>query len=122
MDILPTVLEIVGQSAPANIDGVSFLPTLRGEAQPEPVRDLYFVWREGGLVHQGGCTEALRQGDWKLVRDNLFAPMELFNVKDDPQETNDLANKEKSTFRNLSVVLRRQIQRGGSVPWQPPGK
>jgi len=122
MDILPTALEIVGQSAPANIDGVSFLPTLRGEAQPEPVRDLYFVWREGGLVHQGGCTEALRQGDWKLVRDNLFAPMELFNVKDDPQETNDLANKEKSTFRNLSVVLRRQIQRGGSVPWQPPGK
>lgn len=122
MDILPTALEIVGQPAPANIDGVSFLPTLRGEAQPEPVRDLYFVWREGGLVHQGGCSEALRQGDWKLVRDNLFAPIELYNVKDDPQETTDLANKEKSTFRNLSVVLRRQIQRGGSVPWQPPEK
>lgn len=122
MDILPTALEIVGQPAPANIDGVSFLPTLRGEAQPEPVRDLYFVWREGGLLHQGDCTEALRQGDWKLVRDNLFAPIELYNVKDDPQETTDLANKEKSTFRNLSVVLRRQVQRGGSVPWQPPEK
>jgi arylsulfatase A-like enzyme len=122
MDILPTALEIIGQPAPANIDGVSFLPTLRGEPQPEPVRDLYFVWREGGLVHQGGCTEAVRQGDWKLVRDNLFAPMELYNVKDDPQETTDLAGKEKSTFRNLSVVLRRQIQRGGSVPWQPPEK
>lgn len=122
MDILPTALEIVGQPAPANIDGVSFLPTLRGEAQPEPVRDLYFVWREGGLLHQGGCTEALRQGDWKLVRDNLFAPIELYNVKDDPQETTDLASKEKSTFRNLGVVLRRQVQRSGSIPWQAPEK
>src|SRR5262249_2668783 len=35
MDVLPTALEIVGQTPPANIDGESFLPTLRGEAQPE---------------------------------------------------------------------------------------
>ncbi|EDY17988.1 sulfatase [Chthoniobacter flavus Ellin428] len=122
MDILPTALEIVGQTPPPNIDGVSFLPTLLGETQPEPVRDLYFVWREGGLLHQGDATEALRQGDWKLVRDNVFAPIELYNVKDDPKETTDLANKEKSTYRNLSVALRRQIQRGGGVPWQPPAK
>lgn len=120
MDVLPTTLDIVGVASAEGIDGVSFLPTLRGEAQPEPVRDLYWVWREGGLVHQGDTIEALRQGDWKLVRDNVFAPMELFNVKDDPHETTDLAKKEMSTFRNLSVVLRRQIQRGGSVPWQKP--
>ncbi len=95
---------------------------MRGEAQQDPARDLYFVWREGGLLHQGDTTEALRQGDWKLVRDNVAAPIELYNVKDDPKETTDLANKEKSTFRNLSAVLRRQIQRGGSVPWQAPAK
>jgi hypothetical protein len=46
--------------------------------------------------------------------------MELYNVKEDPQETNNLADKEKSTFRNLSAVLRRQVQRGGSIPWQRP--
>lgn len=122
MDILPTAMEMAGQTPPEGLDGVSFLPTLRGEAQPEPVRDLYFMWREGGLQHQGGSTEALRQGDWKLVRDNVFAPIELYNLKDDPQETTDLANKEKSTFRNLSLAMRRQIQRAGNVPWQPPTK
>jgi arylsulfatase A-like enzyme len=86
------------------------------------MRDLYFMWREGGLVHQGASTEALRQGDWKLVRDNVFAPIELYNLRDDPQETTDLANQEKSTFRNLSLAMRRQNQRGGSVPWQAPEK
>jgi len=122
MDVLPTAMEMAGLTPPAGLDGVSFLPTLRGEEQPEPVRDLYFMWREGGLVHQGASTEALRQGDWKLVRDNVFAPIELYNLKDDPQETTDLANKEKSTYRNLSLAMRRQMQRGGSVPWQPPEK
>ncbi|MEP6668681.1 MAG: sulfatase-like hydrolase/transferase [Chthoniobacter sp.] len=122
MDVLPTAMEMAGLTPPAGLDGVSFLPTLRGEAQPEPVRDLYFMWREGGLAHQGASTEALRQGDWKLVRDNVFAPIELYNLKDDPQETTDLANKEKSTFRNLSLAMRRQVQRAGSVPWQPPEK
>jgi arylsulfatase A-like enzyme len=122
MDIFPTALEAAGLTPPAGLDGVSFLPTLLGEAQPEPVRDLYWVWREGGVLHQGDTVEALRQGDWKLVHDSPFAPIELYNVKDDPQETTDLAGKEKSTYRNLSVVLRREIQRGGAVPWQPPGK
>jgi arylsulfatase A-like enzyme len=122
MDIFPTAMEAAGLTPPEGIDGVSFLPTLRGAAQPEPDRDLYWVWREGGLIHQGNTTEALRLGDWKLVRDNPFAPIEMYNVKDDPKETTDLAEKEKSTFRNLSVILRREIQRGGAVPWQAPAK
>lgn len=122
MDLFPTLLEAAGAPVPAGIDGVSFLPTLRGETQPEPVRDLYFVRREGGLMYQGKTIEALRQGDWKLVQDSPFAPLELFNLKDDPQETTNLAAREKSIFSKLSAVLRREIQRGGAVPWQPPVK
>jgi arylsulfatase A-like enzyme len=122
MDIFPTAIEAAGLTPPEGIDGVSFLPTLRGEAQPEPARDLYWVWREGGVLHQGATVEAMRQGDWKLVHDSPFAPVEMYNVKNDPQETTDLAGKEQSTYRNLSVILRREIQRGGAVPWQPPAK
>jgi len=122
MDLFPTALEAAGLPAPAGIDGVSFLPTLRGEEQPEPVRDLYFVWREGGLLHQGLTVDALLQGDWKLVQDSPFAPIELYDLKNDPQEATDLAQTEKSTFGRLSAALRKQIQRGGAVPWQPPGK
>jgi arylsulfatase A-like enzyme len=122
MDLFPTALEAAGVASPAGIDGISFLPTLRGEDQPEAIRDLYFVWREGGLLHQGACVDALLQGDWKLVQDSPFAPIELYNLKDDPKESNDLAKQEKITFGRLSAALRKQIQRAGAVPWQPPGK
>jgi arylsulfatase A-like enzyme len=122
MDIFATALEAAGLPPAVGVDGVSFLPTLRGEAQPEPARDLYFLRREGGAAYQGATVQALRQGDWKLLQDSPFAPYELYNLKDDPQEKTNLADQEKSTFRNLSINLRRQLQRGGAVPWQAPEK
>ena len=103
-------------------DGLSFLPTLRGQPSAEEPRNYYFVRREGGVLYQGKTIEAFRQGDWKLVQDSPFAPIEMYNLKDDPKETIDLASKEKSIFSNLSVLLRRQVQKAGGVPWQAPEK
>lgn len=119
MDILPTVVEAAGLVPPAGIDGVSFLPTLRGEAQPELPRDLYFVRREGGPAYGGKTIEALRQGEWKLLQDSPFAPLELYNLKEDPREATDVSKEQKKVFATLSAALRRQIQRGATVPWQP---
>jgi arylsulfatase A-like enzyme len=119
MDIFATSCEVAGVKAPADIDGASFLPTLLGEAQPEAKRDLYFVRREGGIAYCGKTIEALIRGDWKLVLDSPFAPLELYNLKRDPQETTDLATKERAVLRDISAALRKQIQRGAVVPWQP---
>jgi arylsulfatase A-like enzyme len=119
MDLFPTALEAAGVAIPGNIDGLSFLPTLRGEQQPAAARDLYFVRREGGPMYQGKTIEALTQGDWKIVQDSPFAPLELYNLKADPEESTDLARRERTTLIRLSALLRKQIQRAGSVPWQP---
>ena len=48
MDVVPTLCEAAGAGIEHAIDGVSFLPFLRGEPQPEPVRDLFWGRREGG--------------------------------------------------------------------------
>lgn len=120
MDIFATSCEVAGVQSPADIDGVSFLPTLLGRPQPETKRDLYYCRREGGLPYCGKTIEAVIRGEWKLVLDSPFAPLELYNLKRDPQETTDLAGKEKAVVRDLTAALRKQIQRGGSVPWQPP--
>jgi arylsulfatase A-like enzyme len=118
MDIFATSCEAADIKPPADIDGVSFLPTLLGEQQPETKRDLYFCRREGGPQYCGKTIEALIRGEWKLVLDSPFAPLELYNLKRDPRETTDLAAKEKPVLRELTAALRQQIQRGGAVPWQ----
>lgn len=122
MDLFATALDAANLPQPSGIDGVSLLPTLRGLAQPETRPHFYFVRREGGPAYAGKTIEALRQGDWKLLQDSPFAPLELYNLKEDPNETTDLSGSRKKVFNSLSETLRLQIQRGGSVPWQPPEK
>ncbi len=119
MDLYPTICDAAGVSAPATIDGVSLLPTLRGLEQPLVVRDLFFHRREGGEAYQGLTIAAMIRGDWKLVRNSPFGPLELFQLAEDPREQRDLAEERRDVFRQLSAALRRQVQRGGAVPWQP---
>ncbi|MGD0089618.1 MAG: sulfatase-like hydrolase/transferase [Planctomycetota bacterium] len=118
MDIFATLCEAAGVKPPPLIDGISFLPTLAGQAQPEAERNHYFVRREGGVAYAGKTIEALIQGEWKLLQDSPFAPQELYNLKQDPRETTDLAAKEKGVFKDLAAALRLHIQCGGQVPWQ----
>ena len=120
MDLFATIVDAAGVPMPKGIDGVSFLPTLLGQPQTVPARDLYFVRREGGPAYGGKTIESLIRGDWKLVQDSPFQPLELYNLKSDPRETKDLAAQEKKTFLELSAALREHIQQGGQVPWQEP--
>lgn len=122
MDIFATACAVAGVEPPEGIDGVSFCPTLLGQSQPEAKRELYFVRREGGPAYCGKTIEGLIRGEWKLVLDSPFAPFELYNLRNDPQESNDLAAKERGVARELTAALRKHIQRGGSVPWQAPSR
>ncbi len=120
MDILPTLCAAAKVPIPHAIDGRSFLPTLSGESQPELRQNWFFRRREGGTRYAGKTIEAVRQGDWKLLQNSPFEPLELYNLKTDPLETTDLATKNRRKFNELSAILRREIQRYGAVPWQAP--
>src|SRR5690606_2969803 len=63
MDIFPTLCEAAGLTPLEPIDGVSFLPTLLGQEQEQPPREIYFVRREGGPNYGGKTSTALRRGD-----------------------------------------------------------
>ena len=119
MDIFATACAVAGVPPPRGIDGVSFLPSLRGEAESDARRDYYFVRREGGPAFGGKTIEAFRRGDWKLLQDSPFSRLELYNLATDPQETNNLAAQNRKVFEELAAAMRRQIQRAGAVPWQP---
>ena len=127
VDLLPTFVEVAGKKTLPRqpLDGVSLVKLWKN---PETKIDRYIFFHfpgylegEPGFWRTTPCG-MMRAGDFTLLEFFEDGRLELYNVKDDPQETTDLAAKEQSTYRNLSVILRREIQRGGAVPWQPPAK
>jgi arylsulfatase A-like enzyme len=119
-DVFPTFLELAGAALPDGLDAVSLAPLLLGEAGPTGPRELYFVRREGGARYGGNSYEAIIRGHWKLLRNDPYSPLELYNLMDDPQETTNVAAKQPQVFRELAAALRAHIQRGGAAPWQQP--
>jgi arylsulfatase A-like enzyme len=122
MDIIATACEALGGHPPRCIDGIRFWQALLCQPEPKPARDLCFVRRESGNAYGGKTIDTFRRGDWKLLQDSLFAPLELFDLKSDPRETTDVARQERQIFNQLSAGLRKPIQRGGQTPWQQPSK
>lgn len=110
LDILPTALAAAGVAAKPEwkLDGVNLLPFLRGENPAAPHAALY--WRFGDQI-------AIRLGDWKLVKAvgggaNAGGPTsksnttgaQLYNLKTDRGEANNLADKEPARFRQLAAA------------------
>jgi arylsulfatase A-like enzyme len=122
MDLFPTLCEIANAKISGPIEGRSLLPTLLGKEQPRIDRDVFFHRREGNLRYNGLTIQAVRRGDWKLLANSPYAPYELYNLQEDPLEANDLREKRPKVYRQLASALRLQLQRGGAVPWQPPGR
>lgn len=116
-DIFPTFLEIAGAKPSEDLDAQSLLPAFKGNAESHD-RPLYFVRREGGGAYQGKAYHAVLKGDWKLLQNNPFSPLELYNIAKDPQETTNLAGRNRKKFDELATILRAQIQEGGKTPWQ----
>lgn len=120
MDIFATTCEAAGVTPPQGIDGVSFLPALMGKDGSSPKRDMYFVRREGGKKYQGKTIQALRHEDWKILQNLPDAPLEIYNLRLDPKESNNLAQNENQNFGMLSNALSRQMLIGSKVPWKNP--
>ena len=110
LDILPTALAAAGVTAKPEwkLDGVNLLPYLTGEKTGVPHQALY--WRFGQQI-------ALRSGDWKLVKaptneaeakvrggKGTTAGAQLYNLKEDIGETENLAAKHPERLKELSAV------------------
>jgi arylsulfatase A-like enzyme len=118
MDIFATALELAGLPADQNVEATSFLPVLLGKENPAAEREVFFTRREGGNPFGGKTIDAVIRGNWKLLQNTPYTPLELYDLGTDPQEKEDVAGKQKKIFNELSASLRAQIQRGGAVPWQ----
>ena len=71
---------------------------------------------------QGFTTEAVRYGDWKLVRDRNNKPLELYNMKDDPQEKKNLAKSNPEKYDELLKLVNAHMKKAKAIPWKRPAK
>jgi arylsulfatase A-like enzyme len=120
MDLPPTICEAAGVSPPKNLNGISILSAMQGKGTPPADRELVWVRRDGGMRCQAQDYYAYRRGEWKILQNNPFEPLRLYNLREDPNESNDLSQREPKLYREMVARLMLHVQQAGRVPWQPP--
>ena len=128
IDFSASFAALVDQTLPndAAVDSFNVLPALLG--QPDAAGREHLVQQNNG----NGGVYALREGDWKLLRhDNKktynlnvkkklthtkVPRLQLFNLKDDPAEKNNLMQQEVETGERLKNRLQSIIDSGRSRP------
>ena len=102
-DFFPTAIEIAGLNKNwADIDGISFLPTLTGKEQKAHP---YLYWE---FLKKGG-RQAVRMDQWKAVRLNMSnnpnAPIELYRLTDDIGEENNIAEQYPEMVKIMDSLM-----------------
>lgn len=114
-DLMATFAELTGQTV-SNTDGISFLPTLLGDPQPETHEFLYFEYPE-----KGGQL-AVRLNRWKGVKldlkKNPNAAWMLFDLENDPEEQYDLADNYPAIIKQLDTIVEREHQPAHILDWE----
>ena len=117
MDLLPTFAKIAGIEVDHEIDGENLSPIWLEAKKGKSERTMIWVRREGNFRHQGRTYYAIRQGDWKLLQNHPFEPMQLINLKHDSSEENPMT-AQHPVARKLMMDLMIHQQKAGKIPWQ----
>ncbi|GGK05259.1 arylsulfatase [Parabacteroides faecis] len=100
-DVMPTLAELTGVTLPEAGDGISFLPTLLSEGEQKQHDYLYWEF------HELNGREALRSGNWKLIRQPVVGEtiLELYDLSSDIHEDNNLSQQNPEKVKELEVLM-----------------
>jgi arylsulfatase A-like enzyme len=102
MDLFPTIAEFAAAKNPDGVEGKSLVPILTGKKTK--VRDvLYTGYRD--------CQRSIRDDRWKLIRYPLVDRTQLFDLKNDPHELNNLAYKPEfnEMLNKMTTLLEKEM-------------
>ncbi len=113
VDFYPTILELAGISLKPSKhnDGVNLVPLLREET----ISERPLIWHYPHYGNQGGePSSIIRLGDWKLIHYYEDGHEELYNLKKDLEEANDVADENKDKVKELSEMLFAYLNKVGA--------
>jgi arylsulfatase A-like enzyme len=105
-DFYPTFLEIAGIDLlpKQNVDGISILPLLKGE---NGMYERSLFWHFPHYGNQGGTPgSSVRNGDYKLIEFFEDGRLELYNLKNDIEEKNEISKNYPEITEKLGISLR----------------
>lgn len=97
-DFLPTCCEIIGEKPPADIDGISMLPTFLGKPRTQK-KHKYLYWELRG-------QQAVRMGKWKALRLKPDRQIELYDLDKDIGESQDVASEHLDVVTEVSRIFK----------------
>lgn len=121
IDIYPTVIDLIGIAKPEKqvFDGVSYAKVLKGQGSLD--RQAYFNYHPHAGLHRAGGVW-VRSGDFKLLR--WFGnpgTSELYNLREDLGEANDLSGTMPEKVRELEALIDQFLKdTGASCPRPNP--
>ena len=115
-DIFPSILEMAGvndyEQIGGVVDGVSFVSLLNDSR--ERIQDRPIYWHFPNTYDQPPYS-VVRQGDWKLIYWHAGQEMELYNIKDDISEKNDLSTTETERLSEMAGILSDFLREAGAL-------
>lgn len=123
MDFYPTLLDAANVQLPpqetADLDGINLMPLLRDNTTLVS-RALYFHYPNYAWHRSNRLGSAIRDDNWKLIERFDTGQLELFDLKADLSETNDVASSKPDIARKLADDLRAWRQKvGARMPVKP---
>ncbi len=115
IDIMATCVDLSGATYPKRradspirpMEGVSLTPAFRGNS----------LKRRDGLFFEHNGNRAVRSGQWKLVAYGRNGVWQLYNMRVDRTETNDLAAEKPELARDLAAEWEAWARRAHVLPW-----
>lgn len=106
IDFYPTFVSASGgEIKNYQLDGENLIPLLKGEMDLER-KEIYFHYPAETQNWTNRMATVVRQGDFKLIMQYVGNTYELYNLKKDPGETDNIASKEPEKVQELSILIK----------------
>ncbi len=119
-DFYPTLLDLAGLPLRPNEhqDGMSIVPLLKGDKLPG--RPL--IWHYPHYGNQGGApVSIIRQGEWKLIHHYEKDKAELYHLKSDLSESENVASQHPKRVQEMNDTLFAYLNEvGAEFPQKDP--